>query len=131
MVHYLEMKSNGTLLFILITIFSFYSCQEVFLDSMKLGRNIARNNALRENVFMMVVCISLRIPLFLVGKPGSSKSLAKSIVLNSMKGPNSETEFLKTLKEVYTLICHSSIICHFRFNYFHINAHNCQLLKAY
>ena len=79
---------------------TFYSCQEVFLDNMKLGRNIARNNALRENVFMMVVCISLRIPLFLVGKPGSSKSLAKSVILNSLKGPNSESEFLKSLKEV-------------------------------
>lgn len=77
-----------------------FSCQEVILDSMKLGKNIARNSALRENVFMMVVCISLRIPLFLVGKPGSSKSLAKSIILNSMKGSNSETPLLRKLKEV-------------------------------
>ena len=67
---------------------------------MKLGENIARNSALRENVFMMVVCISLRIPLFLIGKPGSSKSLAKSIIMDSMKGPNSDKELLQKLKEV-------------------------------
>ena len=78
----------------------FCSCQDVLLDNMKLGENIARNSALRENVFMMVVCISLRIPLFLIGKPGSSKSLAKSIIKNSMKGPNSEKELLQKLKEV-------------------------------
>ena len=78
----------------------FYSCQDVLLDNMKLGENIARNSALRENVFMMVVCISLRIPLFLIGKPGSSKSLAKSIIMNSMKGPTSEKELLQKLKEV-------------------------------
>jgi hypothetical protein len=67
---------------------------------MKLGKNIARNSALRENVFMMIVCISLRIPLFLIGKPGSSKSLAKSIILNSMRGTNSESKLLKIFKEV-------------------------------
>ena len=70
---------------------------------MKLGRNIARNSALRENVFMMVICISLRIPLFVIGKPGSSKSLAKSIIHISMKGSNSETMLLRKMKEVIFL----------------------------
>ena len=37
---------------------------------MRLGENIAKNAALRENAFMMAVCIELRIPLFIVGKPG-------------------------------------------------------------
>ena len=67
---------------------------------MKLGPNIARNIALRENVFMMAVCIELRIPLFLVGKPGSSKSLAKSIVTDSMLGRSSEKDLLKEFKHV-------------------------------
>ena len=63
---------------------------------MKLGPNIARNAALRENVFMMAICIELKIPLFLVGKPGSSKSLAKSIVADSMLGRTaSKTELMK------------------------------------
>lgn len=68
---------------------------------MKLGDNIARNAALRENVFMIVVCIELRIPLFLVGKPGSSKSLAKSIVSSSMLGRASEKEFMREMKAVF------------------------------
>ena len=67
---------------------------------MELGENIACNQALRENVFMMVVCISLKIPLFLVGKPGTSKSLAKSIVNDSMKGNNAVHDLLKEFKEV-------------------------------
>ena len=76
------------------------------MSSMKLGPNIARNIALRENVFMMAVCIELRIPLFLVGKPGSSKSLAKSIVADSMLGGSSEKELLKESKQVELLVCH-------------------------
>ena len=74
--------------------------QDVLLDSMKLGPNIARNAALRENVFMMAICIELRIPLFLVGKPGSSKSLAKSIVADSMEGISASNRLLKRFKAV-------------------------------
>ena len=70
------------------------------LDSMQLQKNIARNSALRENVFMMVICIELRIPLFLVGKPGSSKSLAKSIVADSLHGAESAKNILKNFKKV-------------------------------
>ncbi len=75
---------------------------------MILGDNIARNAALRENVFMMAICAELRIPLFLVGKPGSSKSLAKSIITESMKGRNSFNALLKKFKEV-SLINHSHV----------------------
>ena len=74
--------------------------QEVLLESMVLGENIARNAALRENVFMMAVCVDLRIPLFLVGKPGSSKSLAKAIVADSMRGQASHNDLLKSFKQV-------------------------------
>lgn len=72
----------------------------MFLESMVLGNNIARNAALRENVFMIAVCVDLRIPLFLIGKPGSSKSLAKSIVADSLKGQSSQNDFLMSFKEV-------------------------------
>jgi len=75
-------------------------CQEVLLESMQLDMNTAKNVALRENVFMMAVCIELRIPLFLVGKPGSSKSLAKSIVAKSMLGQGSQAKILKSFKQV-------------------------------
>ena len=70
------------------------------MDELELGQNIARNTALRENVFMMVVCIELRIPLFVVGKPGSSKSLAKTVVAGNMEGSKSKSDLFKTFKQV-------------------------------
>ena len=75
-------------------------CEEGLLDNMVLGPNIAKNAALRENVFMMAICIELRIPLFLIGKPGSSKSLAKSIIQDSMHGRESQSPVLREFKEV-------------------------------
>ena len=72
----------------------------MFLNELTLEENIAKNQALKENVFMMVVCIELRIPLFLVGKPGSSKSLAKTIVADAMQGDTSRSELYKQFKSV-------------------------------
>ncbi|VDI48588.1 Hypothetical predicted protein [Mytilus galloprovincialis] len=77
-----------------------YRCQAVFLDSVELAPNIARNQALKENVFMMIVCIELRIPMFLVGKPGSSKSLAKTIVADAMQGNAAHNDLFKSYKQV-------------------------------
>ena len=79
---------------------SFLRCQKALMAQLELGPNIARNAALTENVFMMVVCIELRIPLFVVGKPGSSKSLAKTVVADKMQGENSKSELFKTFKQV-------------------------------
>ena len=62
--------------------------------------NIAKSKALKENVFMMIVCIENRIPLFLVGKPGSSKSLSKALVVDAMKGTSSTSDVLKRMKRV-------------------------------
>ena len=50
---------------------------------------------------MMVISIDLGIPLFIVGKPGSSKSLAKTVVCDVMQGPNSYADFYKNFKEVH------------------------------
>ena len=80
-------------------------CQQVFVQNLHLDEkaNIAKNLALSENVFMMIICIQLRIPLFLVGKPGSSKSLAKTIVIDAMQGGSSRNEFFRLLKQVQML----------------------------
>ncbi|XP_060557066.1 E3 ubiquitin-protein ligase rnf213-alpha-like [Ruditapes philippinarum] len=79
------------------------SCQEVIIEAVTLEKDIARNLALKENVYMMVVCIELRIPLFLVGKPGSSKSLARLIVADAMQGSSSKNELFKDMKQVQML----------------------------
>ncbi|XP_065678763.1 E3 ubiquitin-protein ligase rnf213-alpha isoform X3 [Hydra vulgaris] len=77
------------------------SLQRKFLREIKLEDNIAQNEALCENVFMMVVCIELRIPLFVVGKPGSSKSLAKSIIQDCMQGNMSKSYLFKNFKQIF------------------------------
>ncbi|KAG7242861.1 hypothetical protein INR49_018116 [Caranx melampygus] len=75
--------------------------QDLLLSGVPMGDTIARNNALKENVFMMVLCIELRIPLFLVGKPGSSKSLSKTLVADAMQGQAAHSDLYKMLKQIH------------------------------
>lgn len=75
--------------------------QDLLLSGVPMGETIARNSALKENVFMMVLCIELRIPLFLVGKPGSSKSLSKTLVADAMQGQAAHSDLYKMLKQIH------------------------------
>ncbi|XP_010616884.1 E3 ubiquitin-protein ligase RNF213 isoform X1 [Fukomys damarensis] len=75
--------------------------QDLFLNGVPLRKTIAKNLALKENVFMMIICIELKIPLFLVGKPGSSKSLAKTIVADAMQGQAAHSDLFRSLKQVH------------------------------
>nr|XP_014350051.1 PREDICTED: E3 ubiquitin-protein ligase RNF213-like [Latimeria chalumnae] len=77
------------------------SCQDLFLSQIKTQETIAKNKALKENVFLMIICIELKVPLFLVGKPGSSKSLAKTVVTDAMQGPAAHCDFFKCFKQVH------------------------------
>lgn len=74
-------------------------CKEAFISNVNCPTSVAKNEALKENVFMMVVCMNLRIPLFLVGKPGSSKSLSKTIVAHAMQGKASPNNLFKGYKQ--------------------------------
>lgn len=74
--------------------------QNLLLTGVPMRDTIAKNSALKENFFMMVLCIELRIPLFLVGKPGSSKSLSKTLVADAMQGQAAHSDLYKMLKQV-------------------------------
>jgi hypothetical protein len=70
--------------------------QQIFARNLTIGPRIALNAALTENAFTLIICMQLGIPLTLVGKPGSSKSLSKTVVQDTMKGADGENEFFKT-----------------------------------
>ncbi|CAB4416885.1 unnamed protein product [Rhizophagus irregularis] len=63
--------------------------------------NTAFNEALLENVLVIIVCILNRIPLFIVGSPGSSKSLAIRLVHQNLRGSDSNDEYFRTLPQVF------------------------------
>ncbi|XP_065844233.1 uncharacterized protein [Oscarella lobularis] len=57
---------------------------------------VALNRALKENVFATVACVQTKVPLAIIGAPGSSKTLSFNIVRDNLHGPNhSPKEFCK------------------------------------
>ena len=77
--------------------------QEDYLIRMELPPGTAKNSALRENVFVMLVSILNRMPVFVVGKPGCSKSLAIQLIRSNLRGKDSQDPFFKTQPHLYVV----------------------------
>ena len=67
--------------------------QEFLLKNINLEKGISKNRALLENIFALFVAINNKVPIFIVGKPGSSKSLSVQLINRAMKG-NLSSNFL-------------------------------------
>ena len=76
-------------------------------------RGIAKNNALRENIFCEFFCLINKVPLIICGKPGNSKTLSVQLLLDSMKGKSSLNEFFKNpdYKEIMSYPFQGSTTC--------------------
>ncbi|CAJ0766969.1 13664_t:CDS:10 [Entrophospora sp. SA101] len=70
---------------------------------MILPPNTAKNEALLENVLVMIVCILTKIPVFIIGSPGSSKSLAIRLVSQSLRGSDSNDQYFRRLPQIYII----------------------------
>ncbi|KAL4499726.1 hypothetical protein ABPG72_017266 [Tetrahymena utriculariae] len=66
-------------------------------------QGIVKNSALKSNIFTLFVCIMNKIPIVLIGPPGCSKSLSISILIKTMKGEQSKSQFFKKYKTIMQL----------------------------
>ena len=66
-----------------------------YCDSIDLPTGIAKTQALKENIFATIVCTVTRIPLIIVGAPGSSKILSFNIVVSNLKGQKPKKELFR------------------------------------
>ena len=64
-------------------------------------KGIAYNAAFLNNLYGLFVCVNTRVPVIICGKPGCSKSLSMQILIDSMKGEDSENYLFKNLPRVY------------------------------
>ncbi|CAB4010650.1 E3 ubiquitin- ligase RNF213, partial [Paramuricea clavata] len=100
-------KTNGTIMTFDENLDSFSAIvrmeEEDYLDRMELPPGTARNAALRENVFVMLVCILNRIPIFVVGKPGCSKSLSIQLIRSNLRGRDSQDPMFRNFPQLYVV----------------------------
>ena len=79
-----------------------FRLENEFVNSLNLDRGIAKNRALLENVFTLFVCLINKIPVFLCGKAGCSKSLSFYLLFHAMKGEYSRSELFKKYPILYS-----------------------------
>ena len=65
------------------------------------NKGIALNRTLKENLFTCFTCIINKVPLIIIGKPGTGKSLSFQILFNTMKGEYSDSNIFKDKGKLY------------------------------
>jgi len=53
-----------------------------------------------ENVFSSLVCVMNKIPILIIGNPGSSKSLSIKMLNSNLRGESSINSFCKQFPEI-------------------------------
>jgi len=69
---------------------AFESELEWYSQQIELPTGIAKTQALKENLFAVVICTVTQTPLIIVGSPGSSKTLSFNIAVSNLKGQESK-----------------------------------------
>uniref|UniRef100_A0A7R9YCP3 Uncharacterized protein n=1 Tax=Pinguiococcus pyrenoidosus TaxID=172671 RepID=A0A7R9YCP3_9STRA len=74
--------------------------QDKYSSFIEFEEGIARNEALKENLFVAITCIANLIPVFIVGKPGSSKTLTMQVIQSNLQGDRSKNSFWRDFPAV-------------------------------
>ena len=74
--------------------------QYFIAECINLEKGIAKNKALLDNIFALFVAINTKVPIFIIGKPGCSKSLSVQLIIKSMRGKDSKNLLFKNLPRI-------------------------------
>ena len=78
--------------------------QDYLVDQIEIDKGIGKNNLLKENIFLLFLSVITNIPLIMIGKPGSGKSLSIQLINKSMKGIYSKNKFFKKFPKIVQTI---------------------------
>ena len=79
----------------------FLKIEENFLiKQIELDKGIGENSLLKENLFLLFVSVITNIPLIIIGKPGSGKSLSAKLITKSLKGKFSNNKFFQLFPQI-------------------------------
>ena len=74
--------------------------EEFLFTQVNPDKGIGKNQSLKENLFLIFLGVVTEIPLIIVGKPGTGKSLSAQLVYNSMRGEYSKNSFFKNYPKI-------------------------------
>ena len=74
--------------------------QKQLVDNLEVESGVSMNQALTENLFVSIVCIINKIPIFIVGKPGTSKTLCMKVVQSNLQGKQSPKKYWQSFPAI-------------------------------
>ena len=83
--------------------------EQFLVDNIKLDLGIAKNRALLENIFSIFSALNSKVPIFIVGKPGCSKSLSFQLINKSMQAGGSESTFFRKYPKLLVIAFQGSM----------------------
>ena len=86
--------------------------QKFLIDQIELDDGIGKNALLEENVFLLFLSVVTNIPLIIIGKPGTGKSLSAKLIYKSMKGKYSKNKFFKNYPRIIQIYFQGSETTH-------------------
>ena len=69
-----------------------------------LSEGIAMNTSLQENIFSLFTCVMNKIPIFICGKPGCSKTLSFELLKDNLQGLKSKDDYFRHYRQFYLFI---------------------------
>jgi len=67
--------------------------EDFIINNINLNKGLGKNKSLKENIFILFLALVTNIPLIIIGKPGSSKSLSAQLIYKEMSGKCSTKKF--------------------------------------
>ena len=74
--------------------------QDFLIDQIELDKGIGKNDLLKENVFLLFLSVTTNIPLIIIGKPGTGKSLSAKLIYKSMRGKYSKNAYFRNYPQI-------------------------------
>ena len=74
--------------------------EDYLIDQIELDEGIGKNDLLKENLFLLFFSVLTSIPLIIIGKPGTDKSLSTQLIYNSMRGKYSKNKFFQQFPQI-------------------------------
>jgi len=74
--------------------------EEFLINLIELDKGIGKNSLLKENLFLLFLSVVTTIPLIIIGKPGTGKSLSAQLIYKSMKGKYSKNKFFRKYPQI-------------------------------
>ena len=74
--------------------------EDYLIEQIDPGSGIGKNQFLKENIFLLFLAVCTKIPLIIVGKPGTGKSLSSKLITNSMRGEYSKKPFFRKYSQI-------------------------------